>query len=100
MLAEKSLFNLILPLWIQPSLKVDKTVYPFLAPFDLGDYGIEEAQEVITEICEWLNSTIGPVPKWGIDRETPDCFKDDNEINIIFLFKMEKDAVAFKLRWV
>jgi len=99
MSTEKSLFNLILPLWIQSSLEVDKAVYPFLAPFDLGDYSIEEAQEVITEICEWLNLNIGPVPKWGIDRETPDWLSD-NEINMIFLFKTEKDAVAFKLRWM
>lgn len=101
MLTPKSLLYLIVPASRESSfVDIDQTVYPFLTPLDLGDYDLEGAQELVAEICQWLDTTIGPGPKWSISHPSTWWGNDDVEISMIFLFKSREDAVAFKLRWL
>ena len=96
----QSLMDLILPTSVEYSYtEADETVYPFLTPFYLGDYDLEGARDIIAEICEWLNITIGPSPQWSISKSSPWWGGNDIDIGMILLFKTEEDAVAFKLRW-
>lgn len=97
MSAPKSLFDLILPTSMEYShIKIDETVYPFSAPFYLDGYNLKGAQELVAQICEWLNITIGPCPRWSVSKSWG---SDYDGIRMVFLFKTEGDAVAFKLRW-
>ncbi len=101
MLTPKSLLYLIVPKSMDSSfVDIDQTVYPFLTPLDLGDYDLEGAQELVADICRWLDITIGPCPKWSISYSSTWWGNDDGGIDMIFLFKTEEDAVAFKLRWL
>lgn len=98
----QSLINLIVPTSMKHLIDVDETVYPFLSSFDIGDYDLKKARKAITEICDWLNKTIGHSPRWTIASNST-CWWDittSDEICIVFLFKTEEDAVAFKLRWL
>jgi len=100
MLTPKSLLHLIVPAWRESSfVDVDDLAYPFLSPLDLGDLDLENAQALVTEICNWLDATIGPGPKWSISYPSS-WWGNDDTINMIFLFKTKEDAVAFKLRWL
>lgn len=101
MLIPKSLLYLIVPASRESSfVDVDQTVYPFLTPLNLGDYDLEGAQELVAEVCQWLDITIGPIPKWSISCPSIWWGNDAVEISMIFLFKAEGDAIAFKLRWL
>lgn len=101
MLAPKSLFDLIVPTSMESFDDIDETAYPFSVPLNLGDYDLEGAQELVAEICEWLDTTIGHSSKWNIGYP-PSWWADadNDEINMVFLFKKKGDAVAFKLRWL
>ena len=98
----QSLIDLIVPAPTKSFIDADETVYPFLSSFDVSDFGLERARELVTEICDWLNTTIGPSPKWKIASNSASWWDitASNEICIVFLFKTEEDAVAFKLRWM
>jgi len=100
MLGPKSLLHLIIPARRESSfVDVDHLSYPFSSSLDIGHMDIEESQELVEELCEWLDTTIGPIPKWGISRPLT-WWGTDDTINMTFLFKLKEDAVAFKLRWV
>ncbi len=97
----QSLIDLIVPSPSKFFINVDETAYPFLSTFDIGDYDLEGARELVTEVCNWLNTTIGHSPKWKIASNSASWWDitTSDEICIVFLFKTEEDAVAFKLRW-
>jgi len=100
MLSPKSLLHLIVPAWRESSfVDIDDLAYPFLSSLDIGDLDIEGAQELVAEICNWLDATIGPGPKWSISYPST-WWGTDDTINMTFLFKLREDAVAFKLRWL
>ena len=97
-----SVVSLIVPTSMKYLIDVDETVYPFSSSFDIGNYDLEAARRLVTEMCDWLNTTIGYSPKWRIASNS-DSWWDitiSDEICIIFLFKTEGDAIAFKLRWL
>jgi len=97
----ESLLHLVVPPPRQSSfINVDHLSYPFSSSLDIGHMDIDESRELVEEICKWLDTTIGPIPKWGISRPLTWWGPVNQAINMVFLFKMEKDAVAFKLRWM
>ncbi len=101
MAMSESLLHLIVPSPRQSSfINVDHLSYPFLSSLDIGHMDVDESRKLVTEICEWLDITIGPTPKWGISRPLTWWGPVDEEINMTFLFKLKEDAVAFKLRWL
>lgn len=101
----KSIIDLIVPISLEHLADEDESIYPFTGLLNLGGCDIDTARELVSDVFKWLNTTIGLYPKWSISYPAPHWWghneeKDDGNIIMIFLFKTEGDAVAFKLRWI
>jgi len=104
MLVPKSVIDLVAPFSLEHLADEDEAIYPFTGSLNLGDQDVDAARKLVSDVFEWLDTTIGSHSKWSISYPAPHWWgyneeKDDNNIIMIFLFKTEEDAVAFKLRW-
>lgn len=79
------------------SISVDSLLsYPFSLSYSLSGY-LNNVQKQLMEIEKWLNMNIGNRPKWNI---IIDHNLLETKLCVAFLFKLEEDAIAFKLKWL
>lgn len=80
-----------------PMAVLESDCFPFYVKCTIVDIDMESVNEKFYEIKKWLNENIGHRPQWSVVFVKSNMLDD---MSFTFLFKLEEDVTAFKLRWI